>query len=139
MTEFPTPETWLAHRVSYGETDAMSVMYHAEHIHLFERSRSEFIRERGMSYRVVEEQGLNLPVREVQCRYRRPARYDDLLYIRVGISKWGRASMTFVYEIYNEEKDTLIATGFTEHACVNDKGRPVKVPDWFKELFTDKK
>lgn len=137
MADFPTPETWLAHRVSYGETDAMSVMYYAEYLHLFERSRSEFIRAHGMSYSHVEERGVMLPVREVQCRYKRPARFDDLLNIRVGISKWGRASMTFEYEIYNEEKDTVLATGFTEHACTNPTGRPVKVPDWLKTLFTN--
>ncbi|WP_290924966.1 thioesterase family protein [Halodesulfovibrio sp.] len=139
MAEFPTPETWLSHRVSYGETDAMSVMYYAEYLHLFERSRSEYIREQGMSYKTVEERGIMLPVREAQCRYKRPARFDDLLHIRVGISKWGRASMTFEYEIYNETKDTILATGLTEHACTNEKGRPVKVPDRLKELFVGNK
>lgn len=139
MAEFPTPEAWLSHRVSYGETDAMSVMYYAEYLHLFERSRSEYIREQGMSYNTVEKRGIMLPVREAQCRYKRPARFDDLLHIRVGISKWGRASMTFEYEIYNEAKDTILATGLTEHACTNEKGRPVKVPEWLKELFVGNK
>ncbi|MCT4626310.1 thioesterase family protein [Halodesulfovibrio sp.] len=135
MDTFPTPETWLTHRVSYGETDAMSVMYYAEYLHLFERSRSEYIREHGMSYSEVEKRGIYLPVREAKCRYKRPARFDDLLHLRVGISKWGRASMTFEYEIYNESKDTVLATGSTEHACTNEKGRPVKVPEWLKDLF----
>lgn len=138
MDTFPTPETWLTHRVSYGETDAMSVMYYAEYLHLFERSRSEYIREHGMSYNEVEKRGIYLPVREAKCRYKRPARFDNLLHIRVGISKWGRASITFEYEIYNESKDTVLATGSTEHACTNEKGRPVKVPEWLKDLFLGK-
>ena len=104
MPEFPEPSIWFQHRVSYGETDAMSVMYYAEYLHLFERSRSEFIRAHGMSYATVEEREIMLPVREAQCRYKRPARFDDLLNVHVGISKWGRASMTFYYEVYDAEK-----------------------------------
>ena len=49
MHDFPTPDVWLAHRVSYGETDTMGYLYYAEYLHLFERSRSEYIREMGMS------------------------------------------------------------------------------------------
>ena len=56
MTDaFPKPSCWLAHRVSYGETDAMGVVYYANYLHLFERGRSELIRELGFSYATVEE------------------------------------------------------------------------------------
>ncbi|WP_320175148.1 thioesterase family protein [Maridesulfovibrio sp.] len=134
-TEFPTPHSWLAHSVSYGETDAMGVVYYAEYLHFFERSRSLFIRERGMSYAEVEERGIYLPVREANCRYRIPAQYDDQLDIQVGISEWKRASIKFTYNIYKDERSTLIATGFTEHACVNKDGRPVRVPEWLREIF----
>lgn len=136
MTDFPAPETWLAHRVSYGETDTMGVVYYAEYLHFFERARSEFIRARGMSYAQVEEKDIMLPVREAACRYRRPARFDDLVRIRTGISQWGRASLTFVYEIWNEDKTVLLCTGSTQHACVNRTGRPVSVPEWLRALFT---
>ncbi|WP_421902510.1 acyl-CoA thioesterase [Maridesulfovibrio sp.] len=134
-TEFPSPHSWLAHSVSYGETDAMGVVYYAEYLHLFERSRSLFIRERGMSYAEVEERGIYLPVREANCRYRIPAQYDDQLDIQVGISEWKRASIKFTYNIFKDERTTLIATGFTEHACVNKNGRPVRVPEWLREIF----
>lgn len=135
MKEFPQPDAWLEHRVSYGETDAMGVLYYANYFHLFERSRNQYIRVHGVSYAKVEEQGLFLPVRDADCRYRKPVRYDDLLHIRVGISKWGHASMTFVYEILNEDKSVLHATGSTTHALVNREGRPLPVPDWFRGLF----
>ncbi len=133
--EFPTPHSWLVHSVSYGETDAMGVVYYAEYLHFFERSRSLFIRERGMSYAEVEERGIYLPVREASCRYRIPAQYDDQLNIQVGINEWKRASIKFIYNIYKEDRSTLVATGFTEHACVNKDGRPVRVPEWLKEIF----
>ena len=131
-----TADVWYAHRVSYGETDTMGVLYYAEYMHIFERARSELIRSRGMSYRQVEERGLYLPVREAQCRYRAPARYDDLTYVHAWISDWGRASVTFTYEFFAEDKKTFLAAGMTQHACVGKDGRPVPVPGWLKEALT---
>ncbi len=128
-------EIWLAHRVSYGETDAMGVMYYANYLHLFERGRNELFRAHGLSYAKVEERGFYLPVREANCRYRSPARYDDLLWLRMGITDWGRASVTCSYELYNENKNLLHATGFTQHALVNGDGRPVAIPEWLREVF----
>lgn len=134
-TNFPASDVWLSHRISYGETDTMGVLYYAEYLHIFERARSEYIRCRGMSYSEVEKRGILLPVREARCRYRAPARYDDLVQVHAGISEWGRASLVFVYEMWNEDKSALLATGSTQHALVNREGRPVAVPDWFKALF----
>lgn len=135
MSAFPTPDVWLAHRVSYGETDTMGLVYYAEYLHYFERSRSEYIRTLGMSYAEVEKRGLLLPVREAQCRYRSPARFDDLVWIRAGISEWGRASLTFTYEIFDEARTRLLVTGMTQHACINPQGRPIPVPGWLRELL----
>ena len=118
------------HRVSYGETDAMKVLYYAEYLHIYERARSAYIRELGVSYSEVEEKGLYLPVREARCRYRTPARYDDLLEVRTVISELGRASIIFSYEVLRGE-GTLVATGHTEHACVGPDGKPFRLPEWF--------
>lgn len=88
-----------------------------------------------MSYAEVEERGILLPVREAQCRYRSPVRFDDEIFVHIGISEWKRASMKFTYEVWNKDKTLLHATGMTEHAAVNAEGRPTRVPDWLKEMF----
>ena len=128
-------EIWLAHRVSYGETDAMGVVYHAEYIHFFERSRGELCRENGLGYKEVVARGIMLPVKEVECRYRIPARYDDLLWIHARITEWRRASMRFEYKIYDESRTKVMCEGSTLHACVNREGRPVPMPVWMKETL----
>lgn len=138
MTPAACPETggiWSAHRVSYGETDTMGVLYYAEYLHIFERARGTLIREKGMSYKDVEKRGIYLPVREAYCRYRAPARYDDLIFVRAWISEWRRASTTFSYELFAENRETLLATGMTQHAVVDPSGRPAAVPEWLKELL----
>ncbi len=113
----------------------MGYLYYAEYLHLFERSRSEFIRTMGMSYAEVEHRGVMLPVREAQCRYRRPAHYDDLVYIRAGIAAFGRASLTFVYNVMDAERKVLLAEGMTVHPCTNREGHPIRPPEWFITLM----
>ena len=134
-TPFPTPSCWLAHRVSYGETDAMGVVYYANYLHLFERGRGELIRGLGFSYATVEERGIFLPVREANCRYLAPARYDEIIHIHTGLAAQSRASLSFVYEITNEGRSVVLTRGSTQHAVVNATGKPVRVPEWLLALF----
>ena len=126
---------WLNHRVSYGETDAMAVLYHAEYIHIFERSRGEFGRVFNCPYKLIEQNGIMLPVKEAHCLYKQPARYDDLIRVKVWISEWRRASVRFAYEIWNEDRSVMLAEGMTLHAVTNLQGKPVRVPDWLIQAF----
>lgn len=133
--QFPDKSSWYSHFVSYGETDTMGVLYYAEYLHIFERARSFYIREHGMSYAEVEKRGIILPVREAQCRYRVPIRFDDEIQVHVGVTEWKRASMIFSYEVWNDKRSCLHATGMTEHAAINPEGKPTRVPDWLKNMF----
>ncbi len=114
----------------------MGVVYYANYLHWFEMARSTYIRERGISYLAIEEKGVFLPVTKAECKYSRPARFDDLLYIRAAISRWGRASFDFTYEVVNHDKSVVLAMGNTGHACVNGQGRPIRVPDWLRRMCT---
>lgn len=131
----PGLEIWYTHRVSYGETDTMGVMYYAEYFHVFERARNEIIRASGHTYKELEQRGLFLPVAEAHCRYRSPARYDDLLQLHTVVTDWKHASFSFHYRMYDESRQRLLVEGFTKHACVNASGKPVAVPEWLKELL----
>ncbi len=129
--EFPEPEVTWKHIVSYGETDAMGVVYYGNYLHWFEQARSNFLRELGHSYLEIEKKGIYLPVIEAHCKYLGPARYEDLIEVRCGIKEFGRASLTFVYEIYNKtQNNKKITTGWTKHPCINGEGKIVKVPKW---------
>jgi len=88
-----------------------------------------------MSYAKVEDMGLRLPVREMIVRYLAPARYDEEILVRAGISDWGRASMSFAYQVYGSPDRTKpLCLGATQHACVDRTGKPVALPDWLKDI-----
>lgn len=124
-------------RVIYGDTDQMGVVYYANYFRYFEFARSEYFRRRGGSYVEVEKQGNLLPVVEANCQYKQSARYDDLLVIRTTVSKLGRASLTFSYEVRRENEETILCTGHTVHACINRDGKPTRIPEALTKLLAD--
>jgi len=121
------------HRVIFGDTDQMGVVYYANFFRFFEASRAAYFRSLGRSNRDLDEWGIGLPVTEAHCRYRRSAHYEDLLDIQVSIPQLRAASMRFVYRI--EREGTLLAEGFTVHACVGSAdGRPRRVPQPLRDV-----
>jgi len=116
-------------RVIYGDTDQMGVVYYANYLRYFELSRSEFFRAVGGSYRELEQGGFGLPVVEASAQYKAPARYDDLITVKVRLSELKRVTMRFEYEVVREDDGVLLATGHTVHACINRQGRPTRLPD----------
>ncbi|HLA79950.1 MAG TPA: thioesterase family protein [Vicinamibacteria bacterium] len=116
-------------RVRYAETDQMGVAWHGEYLAWFEVARTDLLRNLGLSYRELEEQGLRLPVIEAQVRYLRPARYDDLLEIRTAISHLSGARVSFAYDVLRQEGTVPLAHGTTSHAAVDREGRPRRLPE----------
>lgn len=97
-------------RVRYSETDQMGVVYHSNYFPYFETARAESIRQLGFTYADMEKMGIIMPVIEVQCRYLRPALYDDLLTIKVILRELPvHHKMEFHHEVHNE-KNELLAT-----------------------------
>src|ERR671937_1185420 len=97
-------------RVRYAETDQMGVVYHSHYLVWCEIGRTDHIRGLGISYREMEEQGVNLAVAEASIRYKAPARYDDL--VRVETTLGGLSSRTIVYDyvISNAISGACLAT-----------------------------
>ena len=124
-------------RVRYKDTDAMGIAYYANYPIWFGCGRTEWMRALGPSYSELEQSGLFLPVIKVSCQYKAPARYDDELTVITWIESLRGVRVAFNYEIHRDEQ--LIARGNTEHAFVNEKGRPIvlrkKNPVLWKKLL----
>jgi acyl-CoA thioester hydrolase len=117
-----------SYRVIYGDTDKMGVVYYANYLRWFERGRCEFLRQLGVPYGDIEARGIYFPVVEANCRYAKPARYDDLVLIESRIESVSRATLIFTYRISREGEDTPLATGSTKHACIDGAGKVLRIP-----------
>ena len=118
-------------RVRYVETDAMGFLHHSRYLAYFEIGRTELFRAQGGNYREMEESGLFLVIARVDCRYLKPARYDDLLTLRTTISRITPAKLEHDYELYRG--DELLTTAHTLLACVDREGLIQRMPDFVIE------
>lgn len=121
-------------RVRYAETDQMGYVYHGNYAAYFEVARTEAFRRLGISYKEMEADGVGMPVGEIRTRFRRPARYDDLLTVRLLLRQPPEgARVLFEYEIYNEAGQ-LLTEGHTLMVFVKTStGRPVAMPEGIQE------
>ncbi len=117
-------------RVRYAETDQMGYVYHGNYAAYFEVARTESFRQLNISYKDLEATGVGMPVGELRTKFRRPARYDDLLTVRLLLKQPAEGSrVLFEYEIYNEAKE-LLTEGHTLMVFVSTTtGRPVPIPE----------
>lgn len=122
-------------RVRYADTDQMGVTYHANYLVWFEVGRTDWLRHHGWTYREMEANGFQLPVIEVQCRYRAPARYDDELDVHTRATLVTPARVRFDYEVKLVEGNGLAVTGHTIHAVIGPTGKPCRVPDRVREAL----
>jgi acyl-CoA thioester hydrolase len=121
--------------VRYAETDKMGIVYYANYLVWFEVGRTDFLRERGLSYREMEADGLSLPVVEVACAYRRPALYDDELEVRTTGALLSPVRVRFEYQVVRPADAATVAEGHTVHASVDGSGRPVRLPQKARKVF----
>ncbi len=123
-------------RVRYADTDRMGYCYYGNYPTFYEVGRTEFLRELGLSYKQLEDEGYLLPIVSMSIKYHSPAFYDDLLTVRTIYNELHSIKLDFSYEIFNQH-GKLVNTGNTLLAFVNAKTkRPRKAPDKYLEIVS---
>jgi acyl-CoA thioester hydrolase len=123
-------------RVRYAETDQMGVVYHSNFIIWFEVGRVEMMRQLGFTYSQMEqEEGAHLAVVDVRCRYKSPARYDDLVVIRTRLMNVRDSLLHFGYEIARDEDGTVLAEGESVHMVLNSQFKRIRLSERYLPSF----
>ncbi|QDV42614.1 Acyl-CoA thioester hydrolase YbgC [Stieleria neptunia] len=122
----PMRENTIQHRVRYDECDPMGFVHHSVYLQYFEIGRTELLRASGGRYRDMEDQGLLVVVARVDCRYKAPARYDDLIDIQTRIADVTVGKIVHEYTISIESRTLVTAT--VTLAVINREGRIQRVP-----------
>jgi acyl-CoA thioester hydrolase len=117
-------------RVRYAETDRMGLLHHATYFVYFEMGRTELLRQRGVSYKDMEDGGHFMVIVDVGCKFKRPAYYDDVLVLRTSVARVSHVKIVHHYELRRE--GVLLAEGHTTLACVDREGKPQPLPGILK-------
>jgi acyl-CoA thioester hydrolase len=122
-------------RVRYSETDQMGVVYHGNYLPYFEIGRVEWLRSHGISYKSMEENGIALPIVNININYKKPARYDDLLTVITTLKSQESVKIEFVCKIENENGVLLTIADFILVFVDIPSGRPILPPDNVKAII----
>lgn len=117
-------------RVRYAETDRMGLLHHANYLVYFEQGRTELLRPLGKSYKEMEDLGYFMVLHKVEVKYRRPARYDDVLTLKTFVSRVTSVRIEHRYELMRDGE--LLAEGSSTLACVDREGRLQALPEWLQ-------
>lgn len=115
-------------RVYYEDTDCGGVVYYANYLRFMERGRTELLRDLGFDLGDLHKRDTLFVVAEANIKYRFSARYNDVLTVATSISHHTSVTLTFRYEIVNQNGITCV-TGEVKAACIDGKGKVKKIPE----------
>ncbi|MGD9690801.1 MAG: acyl-CoA thioesterase [Phycisphaerales bacterium] len=127
-------------RVRYCECDPMGYVHHSAYLPWLEMARTEILREAGVTYREMEAAGFFLVIVKIECRYRKPGRYDDLVEVRARVERTGRVKIEHSYEVVRVDErasggvsggaEEVLMAATTTLGCVDGAGRVRELPEW---------
>jgi acyl-CoA thioester hydrolase len=115
--------------VRFAETDLMGVVHHSSYVVWFEAGRVAWMTAAGMPYAEVAKMGHHFAVTAIHAEYRASARFGDVVRVVTRLSRMRSRQVAFTYEVRNAATDELLATGSSEHICVDLEGRMAKIPE----------
>lgn len=121
--------------VRYAETDQMGIVHHSVYAIWFEAARTEFGKQIGMPYGECEKRGVMLPLIGLECSFKKPAYYDDIVTIVAFVEKMTPVRLKVAYEVLNKKSHELLATGSTTHVWTNSERHPVNLKKIHPEIF----
>lgn len=125
--------------VRYAETDQMGIVHHSNYYIWFEVGRTDYIKKAGMSYDLMEQEGVLIPLIDSYCKYILPARYGDVLILKTEIEELAFHKVKFKYQVlkkdYNSHKEVLISTGYTCHVFVDKSFKVINLKKKNDEIW----
>lgn len=122
--------------VRYAETDQMGVVHHGVYPQYFELGRIDWLNQFGLHYQKMEEQGIFLPVYDIQINYKSPAKFGDILLVETQLKEEPSTRIQFEYTIHNQKNSKLLTVGSTTLIFVDGKkNKPMKCPSFLLDKF----
>ena len=125
-------------RVRYSDTDQMGYVYYGRYASYYEVARVELFRSLGFSYKNLEEEGIGMPVINMDTKYLLPIKYDEEIIIKTRIEELPSSKIIFYYDIFNK-KNSLANSAKTTLTFINlSSKKPVRIPKELLELIENK-
>ncbi len=121
--------------VKHFEIDSMKIVYHVYYPRWFEAGRTDYLKKSGISNSHINHQGFYLPLSEIQCRFKSPAKFGDEIAVTTSISYMSCVKIKFEYKVINIKNGQLIAVGYSVHAWTDNNISPINIEKTAPDLF----
>ena len=123
-------------RVRFGETDPYGVVYFTSYLEYAKTALDECLRTLGLSpAQFYRNASGGWPIGEVTIRYEKPARYDDLLAVRIWVNELSRSAVRFGFEIERASDGIQLARGALTCVAIGPDWQPRPIPPDLAVLF----
>lgn len=114
-------------KVNYYETDRMGVVHHSNYIRFLEEARCSWLEQIGMSYSLLEENGITIPVLGVNCTYKQHVTFEDTIQIHTFVKEYNGVRMMVGYEVKDKKNGNIVLLGETRHCFTNKNLKPINL------------
>ena len=121
------------HKVQYYETDKMGIVHHSNYIRWMEEARIDFLSRIGWDYKTLEDMGVISPVTAVECKYKMPTAFFDLIDISVRVAEFKGVKLKLKYEMMRDGQ--VVCEGYSEHCFLNDSGKIINLKREYPEFY----
>ena len=119
------------HKIKYYECDGMAVTHHSNYVRFMEETRIDLLDQLGYGFEKMEADGISSPVVSIQCNYKKPTRFQDVMDIDVRVKEMTELKLTFCYEM--KVGGSVVCTAESTH-CFLENGRPISITVRYPEL-----
>lgn len=114
-------------KIHYYETDRMGVVHHSNYIRYLEEARCFWLEKIQMPFEYLEENGITIPVLEVNCAYKYHVTFGDILQIRVFVKEFTGVRMKVGYNVVDKKTGKTVLIAETKHCFTNKNLRPINL------------
>ena len=121
-------------KVYYEDTDAGGVVYYANYLKFLERARTEALSSIGLSNLNIKDKfGALIIVKSCNIEYKKSSQLEDDLSVRSFVKSVSKTSF-FMNQFITRGEEKIVEAQ-VHLVFVNDKGKPIKVPEVIFENF----
>ena len=122
-------------RINYSDTDKMGFVHHSNYAKIYENARWETLREIGIPYSAIEEQGVFMPVIDMSFKFKKPAYYDDILTVTTKITEIPRSRIKFEFELKNEDGKVINTANLSCAFIDSETSKVLRPPNILMEVL----
>lgn len=126
----PQQPLTIERKIYLADTDATGFVYYARYLEWMESGRMDMLERTGIGFRELQQLGLNVVIRKVECSYRSPLRLGDTVMIECSLTELGKASAEIGYRFINQSTSADAGAGSVSVVFIDGiTARPTKIPE----------